>query len=179
MSMSVIERIIENENTKKDMILNDSYIKWLEKFTEEYQNFEDNSFLYCPEEVSKEDYTKVETLGLFFDLVDDYAKKNYIYAQESDFGAYYTLKYNDIIFEISVVSGQGVVFGCDRIEDVEKTLVNVIDYNDLKENKESDKAKFVKEVITDLSAKLAEVITLGVPIEAIEDCVKDLKKSTK
>lgn len=177
MSMSVVEKIIQRENTKKEMLLNDSYIKWLEKFTKEYPNFDDNSWIYCPEEISEEDYNEVRKLGLFFDIVNDYATKNYIYSESCDFGKYYALKYNDVILELYVVAGQGVVFGCDRLLETEESLASIIEYEDLKANKENDRTKFIKGVIDDLSIKLSELIRLGVPIETIESCINDLKKS--
>lgn len=173
---SLVEKLEEKESIKKEMLSNDSYIKWLEHFTKEFLDFNHDSWLYSPEEISKEDYENVIKITEFFEIIDEYADNNYIYLKSIPSGGYYTISYNNVLYQIYVIVGQGAVFGCNRVESEEETELDAISYEDIKENKDSERKIFIDEKIQKLSKEVSELIEADIPIEAIENCIKRFKK---
>lgn len=173
----MLQELEEKESIKREMLLNDSYIKWLEHFTEKFQDFNHNSWLYSPEEISKEEYNNVIKIIDFYEIIDKYACRNYIYPNKTKSGNYYLISYNDVLYNIYVIAGQGTVFGCNRIEGEKDIDFNVINYASIKENKDSEKKIFIDKKIKKLSKQISELIKVGVPIEAIDECIKKFKIS--
>ncbi len=176
---SLVERLEEKESIKREMLLNDSYIKWLEHFTKEFPDFNHDSWLYSPEEISKEDYENVIKITEFYEIIDEYANNNYIYLKDIPSGGYYAISYNSVLYQIYVIIGQGTVFGCNRVESEEEIGSDTISYEDIKENRDSERKIFIDEKIEELSTKISKLIEAGIPIEAIEDCIKKLKVKKK
>jgi len=108
---------------QKELVEKDVYIKWLEGFAKEHPNFSDDSWLYRPEEVSKEDYENVSKLSSFFCAIQRYAAENYIYSTPCEYGESYTIKYNSKLYEIGTIVGQGAFSFCNTIEINEKATI--------------------------------------------------------
>lgn len=160
-----------NNYKKKQMFSNTTYLKWLENFTIEYPSFSDNDWLYFPEKLSKEDKEKVENLYLLYEGIELYAEKNYIYPTKCDFGNYYNIKLDNIGYEIGILSGQGTLFFCKR------TLINkdikYIDFNDIINDKKSNKTDMTTYQLKDLSNKVLKLYKKGIPLDAIIDTIND------
>ena len=69
----------EKDAKLKSIFSSYDYMNWLNSFTANNKGFSDEDFLYFPEKISKEDLDKVNNLGLFFEGIEKYADKNYIY----------------------------------------------------------------------------------------------------
>ena len=115
---SVIERIIERMEKEKKLVSNYDYISWLENFTLKYELFNDSSWLYKPEEISKEDLANVEDLTCFFEGINNYCNKYYINTESSDSfvqGCIH-IKHHNIGYEIGLLVGQGAYVYVTREE---------------------------------------------------------------
>ncbi len=104
---------------------------WLEQFTKTYPNFNDSTWLYCPEKISEEDYDNVTKLSSLFEALERYAGANYISAGKSEFGAFYTIAFNNAAYKIGVAVGQGTIFYCERL----KNSLQAISFDDISQNK--------------------------------------------
>ena len=172
----------EIKNRKRqEMFSNTNYLKWLESFTVEHPSFSDDDWLYFPEKISEEDNEKVKNLHLFFEGIDLYAKKNYIYPTKCDFGGYYNIKLDNIGYEIGMLVGQGTLFFCNR------TLLNkdleYIDFNDIISGKKRDNTDVIAQQLQDLSNRVLELNKKGVPlnaiIETLDTTLTGIKEETK
>lgn len=163
--MDYIEGLKVSEAKRKEMFSNTNYVKWLESFTIEHPGFSDDDWLYFPEKISQEDNEKVKNLHLFYEGIELYAKKNYIYPTECDFGGYYNIKLDNIGFEIGMLVGQGTLFFCKRTP-LNKDL-EYIDFNDIIADKKKDGVDVIIQQLNDLSNKVLELHKKGIPLEAL------------
>lgn len=164
-----VEEYIAKENDRntkiQKMLSNTDYIKWLEIFTTEYSCFNDNDWLYFPERLSKTDLEQVNNLHLMYSGIERYASENYIYPTVCDFGNFYKIKLENTGFEIGMLTGQGTLFFCNRVEiENEKDF---IDFNDIINNKKRDNTTTIKNKLNELSNLVVSLHKSGVPLEAI------------
>jgi len=157
----------EAENIKIQAIFsNNNYINWLESFTVEHQSFSDDDWLYCPEIISQEDRENVTNLRLFYEGIERYAKDNYIYPPECDYGGYYNIKFENCGYEIGMLEGQGtIVFFCNRKE-FNKDL-EYIEFEDIASNKKRNTTDIIAQQLEDLSNAVLELYKNGVPLDAL------------
>ena len=125
----------ERDAKLKSIFSSYDYMNWLNSFTANTKGFSDEDFLYFPEKISKEDLDKVNNLGLFFEGIEKYADKNYIYPSTYEYQSYYGIKdnVNEAYYKIGVIEGQGGSFFCDRVEPTSE--LDFIDFNDIMNNK--------------------------------------------
>lgn len=160
-----IEGLRVSEAKRNEMFSNTNYIKWLEGFTTKYESFADDSWLYAPTELSHEENEKVANLHLLYEGIELYAKKNYIYPTECDFGGYYNIKLDNIGYEIGMLVGQGTLFFCKRTP-LNKDL-EYIDFNDIMTDKKKDGVDVITQQLKDLSNKVLELHKKGIPLTAL------------
>ncbi len=163
--MDYIEGLKISEAKRKEIFSNTNYVKWLESFTIEHPGFSDDDWLYFPEKISQEDNEKVKNLHLFYEGIELYAKKNYLYPTECDFGGYYNIKLDNISYEIGMLVGQGTLFFCNR-KPLDKDL-EYIDFNDIIADKKKDGVDVITQQLKDLSNSVLELHKKGIPLTAI------------
>ena len=159
----------ERDAKLKSIFSSYDYMNWLNRFTADTKGFSDEEYLYFPEKISKDDLDKVNNLGLFFEGIEKYADKNYIYPTMYEYQSFYGVKdnVNEVYYKIGVIEGQGGSFFCERIEYTSEQPF--IDFNDIMNDKVRDN---VKEIGTDLDNMSNLVLSLynkGVPLEAIKE----------
>ena len=97
---AIVDEILKELDEQKALISNYDYINWIENFTVEYPGFSSDSWLYFPEQISLEDYTKVEKLDSFFSALLAYCDKHLINTSKDNLEAFEAsrihIKYNNI-----------------------------------------------------------------------------------
>ena len=128
-----IKKFVEKEKLqtekKKDMMSNANYLEWLSQFTQDRAGFASDDWLYFPEELEEYDRQNVDSLCLFYEGIDEYAKRVHFKPTPCEFGNYYKIRLNELGFKIGILIGQGTVFFCEKIP-VENDA-NFIDFNDI------------------------------------------------
>jgi len=181
----------EQERQKRELVEKTDYIKWLEKFTKKYPDFSDQTWLYKQDEISKEDYENVSKISTFFSVISDFADKYYFpaYVCGSGSGLCYFLKYNDKIYDVGTIVGQGAVSYC-YLTGFDKKLTAVgnsivINFEEIANPSDAIRARAAiienqLERIDDVFKILANNTKLNIPIEAIidkaEKAIRELKK---
>lgn len=91
-----------------------------------------NMFLYeeCIDEKSE---NIVNSLNIFFDIIDSYAQKNLIKSYDETFGHYYYVSYHDKIMILGERHGQGSYIYAQKVDIVEENM-EVISYEELLSN---------------------------------------------
>lgn len=167
--------IMEKLKKEEEIGSNPRYINWLERFTEKYPRFTDDDFLYNKKIKSAEDIEGIKCLNMLYNVVEQYAQKNYIYlTKNSEYSGSYQIKYNDIGYEIGCMVGQGTLFYCGRVNNPDNTF---IDFNDILLNKKqpyTDKFNMMLEKLTTIVAFYHEQ---GIPIEALQRSLNEVIKS--
>lgn len=166
---SVVERLIERMEQEKKLVSNYDYISWLEKFTLLHESFADNSWLYSPGEISKEDLSNVENLCYFFNgITDGYCQKYYINTDSHDDfeRECIHIKYNNVGYQIGLVVGQGSYVYVNREEPKDDAIefCNVV--NDIKpedfETKESLLKEFESVILAMKNANISKLLITNV-----------------
>lgn len=141
-----LERYYNMIHESKTILKDDSYMTWLEKFTELYPMFADSSWTYSPEKISKEDNNNVLKLSSLFEAIDRFAEANNIPISKDSFSRFYAITFNDITYELGVISGQGIVFYCERSE----PRLNAISFNDIVQGKQSPNVQQINAIFDNI-----------------------------
>ncbi len=174
----IAQKMEQKIREEEEIISNFDYIKWLEKFTKRYPNFTDIDWLYEPEKISKEDLENVNKLCSLFSAINNYAKTNYITTIKKEFTLSYKFTYNNKIYEIGIMQGQGAVFFCySRIILGKKKEKNFISFENVCKGKNLLDIDFIQSKMDELTNILEKYISSGIPINSIKSTVdKVLKK---
>ncbi len=164
----VTERLAKSQKITEEITQTEDYINWLENFTIENKSFSDDSWLYCPENISIDDKDKVSKLNNFYDVIQVYANKNYIYATPNNFGKQYYVKHNNIGYEVGIMVGQGTTFFVKRQRITRKNSDFFLDFKLIQENKITARAEMIRNKLVALG-NLIDDISNSVPVEAIEE----------
>lgn len=131
--VEALERILSDisrrNQKKKALIANYDYISWLENFSLSHDCFSDDSWMYTPSEISKEDLKNVQILDLFFNALSEYCHRYYINIawNEDCEEERINLEYNGVAYQFGLVVGQGAYVYVKR-----KTPVgNEINFSDV------------------------------------------------
>ena len=179
------EKYIAEQQAKnkkiQDMMANTDYVKWLTEFTQDKEGFSDDQWIYFPEKISPNDRENVEMLNLFYEGIDKYAKQNYIYPTQCDFGNFYRVKLNSFGFEIGVLAGQGTAFFFKKISlESDKRF---IDFNDIMNKNQQNNVDKISAILDFLSKMIITAYENEVPIEAIvsvlDNTIKNIDSKKK
>lgn len=163
------------EEKMKVMFSDETYILWLNKFSEKHSKFTDDEWYYYSQELTENDKNNVANLFLLFEVIDKYASSNYIYPTSDNWGWFYSITYGDMYYNVGVSNLQGTVFYCERINAID----NAINFDDILSNKVLPRTLLIEEKIKLLSQDINKLLDEGVPIEAVLEIVNDIQESRK
>lgn len=155
---------LRNE-VKRSILESDNYILWLIKFTEDHPIFSSDDWIYTPNLISKEDNDNVFDLELLFEIIENFAKRNFISLYSTEWGGYYLIEYNGIGFKIEVAVGQGTVFACERLNEV---TPDFIDFKLIQKNEELENTKEIRSKFDTLNKYIKE-LSQTIPVTVIRD----------
>ena len=165
----VLERIVSDMNKrnlkKKKIISNYDYISWIEKFMLSHDSFADDSWLYNPSEISKEDLQNVRMLDIFFGALSEYCHKYYINFECDEVfdEERINLKYNGIGYQFGLVVGQGAY-----VYVLKKNLEgNEIAFEDIFKDTVPDDFEDKKALLQQFEQLVAEMRGMDIPLSAI------------
>ncbi|MBO5138860.1 MAG: hypothetical protein J6B89_04425 [Bacilli bacterium] len=170
----LFDRWEKEDEQMKEMIESDEYIKWLEDVTNRV------GFVYDRDKLDINDMKNVVLLGKFYQFIDIYAQKNYIYPKIDGSEIIYTIKYRENNYSIgTIINAHNNNYYCAKNID-EKC--ETIDYEDLKNNIISDKAKTYKEKLKELEEYII-IMNETIPLQAIEttcnNTIEKIKSKSK
>lgn len=164
------EEFETKEIRQKEIISTTEYISWLEEFTKIHSFFTVDDWLYSDNEISKSDEKHVEELELLYFEIKEYAKKNFISFNRSEGLEYYSIKYNNVGYQIGEVGFQGGSFYCNRVEiESDEDFIN---FTDIITNKKQERVDFINKRLSDLSNLIKELLKEEIPIPAIEETIQ-------
>lgn len=149
----------------KAIISNNKYMLWLEKFTASHPSFTDDTWLYSPEDISKEDYDNVADICSFFDGIMHYANKNYLHIYYDCDGSNVFIKFNNIGYNLGIIHGQGTYIYCNRVEISSDHFF--IDFNDIMNNKKQSQVDFINAKFEAMSDIIEELLKIGISEKVI------------
>lgn len=165
------KRLEERKKIKKEIVSNDNYINWLESFTNKYYKFRDDDFIYNKHDLTDDDLENVNNLSLLYSGINDYATGNYIYPfADSDFVYYYKIKYNNIGYEIGVITGRENLYFCEKNTNIDDSF---IDFNDIILNTKSERTEYIEKRLLQLSNIIKYFYEEKIPLNAIKSTIND------
>lgn len=168
-----IQQFTEVLEMNEKLVSSNEYMLWLEQFMSSRTGFLDDDWLYKSEEISKEDYARVEQLSCFISGIRSYAARNFIRLEsDDDYDSHVFIKFNEIGYEIGTFSGQGTVAYCHRVDI--STDKNFIDFNDIMTNKVPENVAIITEKLDAMANIAKEILKLGAPANAITSKIKSV-----
>ena len=172
-----ILKFVHRESIKNIMRSSKEYVNWLKKFTEENPSFSDDYYEIVSGEYSDTDKINMKNLSLLFEVIDEYAKKNYMSTRKNEYSESYNFRSDDISYNIGFFRGQGSSFFCQRIDDIETK--DFIDFDDIIKCSYTNDFEKNKNKVEKMKNNVMELYQSGVPLEIIksefENTIKNLK----
>lgn len=172
-----ILKFVHRESIKNIMRSSKEYVNWLKKFTEENPSFSDDYYEIVSGEYSDTDKINMKNLSLLFEVIDEYAKKNYMSTRKNEYSESYNFRSDDICYNIGFFRGQGSSFFCQRIDDIETK--DFIDFDDIIKGSYTNDFEKNKNKVEKMKNNVMELYQSGVPLEIIksefENTIKNLK----
>lgn len=151
---------------KKD----DTYIRWLEKFTLKNGNFDTDMLTYDSDRFSDTDKENIKHIETLFEIISEFAGKNYLLPINDNLEIYYCIKYGDSTFHIGADYGQAVSFYCTKSDELEE---GAISYEDIVKNEKSMDSMRKDEKLKELSKMIDTLFEQdNIPIEIIKENVE-------
>lgn len=160
-----ILEFVHRESIKNIMKSSKEYVNWLKKFTEENPSFSDDYYEIVSGEYSNTDKINMKNLSLLFEVIDEYAKKNYMVTQKNEYSESYDFRTDDINYNIGFFWGQSSSFFCQRID---KEAKDIIDFDDIIKGSYTNSFEKNKSGIKKMTNSVMELYQNGVPLEIIK-----------
>lgn len=156
----------------KDLMSNNSYVNWLEKFTNGKSGICDDVWFFYSNDVTDDDQVNLDKLSCFYKGIDTYAHLNHIYPMPCDFGHYYKVRYGDFGFNLTELRGQGrFIYHCVRVNVVKPETF--IDFDDVMLNKKQDNVDRINQALSGFKETINNAVESGVPLEALSEAFND------
>ena len=123
------ERLEKNEGITKELVSNDHYINALEKFTDRYDYFTNGPLFSYFKDFDADEI--IDNLGFFFDGIENYTLKNFIFPINIEVGYYYKIKNENAYYYIGYINGYGGHHFCRRLKDGDDSF---LDFQYIKRN---------------------------------------------
>ena len=171
MERSILEKMMEKAKQKIDfrdsLRANTDYIDWLVNFTNMGGGFDTSVLTYDGSKFNGIDKKNIENIETLYEVINEFAEKNYLVPHLVEFGNYYSIKYNDIGFYVGVDFGQGTSFYCTRLDEVEE---DAIDYKVLVHNTKLPETERKEKRLEELSLTIDRLFEEdGLPVSLIEE----------
>ncbi len=164
-----------NREIMKNIMSDRTYFEWLSEFTEKNGGFCDTWLWYIKDDLDKEN---LKYLGLFYAGIKEYAKKNYIYPDNCNYGYAYRVRLNEELLEVGVIIGHDVEYFCKKMSVEEDS--KSIDLDDIISDKKQDNVEIIDSYLSSLANMVKDTYNRGVPIQAIsrtlDETVSGIKK---
>ena len=152
----------EIENIKEQLLQNNDYMKWLEKFTNRYETFYEYDWVLTG--CTKEDEQNIKHIGLLYEVVDEYAEANYFNATATKQGIYYQIKYNGVGYKVGFTSSSSK-FYCERTEPME----DAINFCYIQEKRKHPHAYFIETEFYHIADSINKLMELGMEPDNIKE----------
>lgn len=149
------------------------YMDYVEEKLKNIRCFTSNS---ASPDLSYKEQEMIKDLDLFFSIVDEHARKNYIDGEKSRYETVYYIYYRDNIYEISLWPQQGATNYIKKVENANPN--ELIDFYDIMNDNLSLRATIINTELKKLSKKIEKelepMIKKGINITDIKNCFNEV-----
>ena len=178
-SIDVLNEIIQKELKKKEdikkILSNKDYIEWVKNFMRGKETV--YAYEFEEDEYFKKDLENIDMIPSFFQVIENYAKDNFLYPTDTEFGYYFSIKYQYKGYDVGVIAGQGVDYYIAKSH--EKDIDNFIDFERILNNEKQDNYINITTRLENIKREIINSYEDDVPLEAIEDMVDNVVKTLK
>lgn len=141
------ERKRKREKTKKEIIADSEYINWLEEFTENTPHF--------TSDLQSEGNTEnIRNLDLLYEIIDTYARKNYIQPNKTKWEYFYILEYEGNLYKIGYSNRDYTFYYCNKVSE---TKYKPISFSDIAKDRVTREAHLINLKLEKLNIILSEL----------------------
>ena len=171
MDRIILEKMMARAKAKVDfrdnLRVSDDYINWLEKFTVKNGGFSTMVLTYNANKYNDTDRENIENIETLYEVISEFAEKNYISPVEVELGNYFPVKHGDNCFYIGADFGQGTSFYCTRLDEVEEDALN---YKDVVQNIKLPATMRKEQSLEELSLMIDRLFNEDkIPVSVIEE----------
>lgn len=116
---SYIEQYLSSLSNNMSIVSSEDYHNWLDTFIENHFCFSDDTWLYSQDEISKDDYKKVELLSTFFTYISNLAYEQNIFGTGNEYDLTFYFKMKGKNYRICNLMGQGSCTIISKMKDEE------------------------------------------------------------
>lgn len=163
------KHIVKNEENRiMTLLYEQNYLEWLNNFSKKHQNFNNDDIFYCSQSISDNDREQLKKLGIFYEEINHYAKRNFIRPSDgnNNYSSFYKIRCGNIGYEIGIIVMQETNYFCKRIEIQNEE--EFIDINDIVNNKKSVRALKIEERLNQIFESICLLHKNDVPFEWIK-----------
>lgn len=164
------------EERKAKIKANLDYANWIERYAETHPHFTNEDYLFSISD-KPEDIENTKSLEAFYEIVDTYAKENYIIPETEFNRVYYKLEYNENNYSVGYIWEQEVIFFCAK--SVFENKDNVMQINEIIENKKQIRASIIDLKMKRLNLLLSELKLANLNEQIIHDEVNKTYEKRK
>ena len=154
--------VVNKEKINK-ILSNEDYINWLEKFTLNTPRFYCDS-CFSPSINSLDNISQnIQDISLLYNAIKNYANDNYIAPIPTVCGDYYSIKHNNVGYQIGIMTGPETIYYCMRTEE-EK---NYIPFKDIQNNIKTPTAILINNKMEELTKLISSMIDNDISYDII------------
>lgn len=163
--MNIVEGINKEVLDDEHFPIDEDYLLWFEKFTQENPSFMDCDWLYDKDRLTEQDQTNLNRLHLLYENVGTYADECGVNVIINSFQCSYFFQYHGVGYEIGLFFGNGVFVFCNRYDKIDELGNNFLNFDFF-----INRNKFRNE-LCELENVLNSMLEEGVPVQMISDTV--------
>lgn len=169
-----IENFFNNLKEKEEIVKTDNYLNWLVSFTEQFNQWSDDTFINEEELITEVDSKFISLLSTFQSYIESLAIHQNIFSISDDYYDFYIFKLKNNYYKIYTICGQGAFTTIEKLKEIPISYVKVdeeLTEEDLK-NRELIQYIIINKDLLDKvsSAKFGVHIGHACTIAAINEC---------
>lgn len=164
------------ENDKDNILKDTDYINWLVTFLNKTQGFIVEELL-LNDNLSEEDKKNIAMLPSFYKVLEHYAHNNYLYPNLDNNMLEFSFTYLNHYYKIGTLKDSpGLLHLC---RETKKEKISYIDFSDVLVNRPLRFKNYITADLKSLKLMITELHARGVPLNAIEESVKETVESLR
>ena len=129
--------------------------------------------------IMRNDNVNVSKLSLFYKVICSYAKNNYVMPSKDGNITSFVIAYNNELLLLRRYKIESLsIYVCSNVTEYKNDFLNnIIDYNDIRDNKKRDNKEEIDHAISSLKNNIMFLMQEGVPTEYLEGVIKHTIKN--
>lgn len=145
------------------------YMDWLSKYSLKHESLSTGD-CFSKKNISRYNRKNISRLPLLYELIDSYAKDNYIKPNSVEEGCYYAIKDRDNHYYIGIDYSDNLKYYCVRSE----SSTDEVDFSFIRFGIKIKRTIEIDYYLNELGCHIEEIINKGVPYQEVQNKTFDV-----